>query len=258
MGERDGGQPDEAVSVEPVELDGATGVPTGDPNGPGVGTAPASEPTPAAASDPARRGPGRPRKPDTRTRTRTRTKAKGAGDGPIQLRVDQAGRAPGRQSAPPKPKAAAAGENGDARQTTTALLQFAQLGAVATLGPVAAFTPLEIGLIEPAAVRILSRMDASAVARYGALADPLVLAVGLGMWGLRVWTAHSAATRAASANPESGQRPTGSASGPPGQTQNEAPGQTESLAPETGLNGHQPTSTYTPVPPVVVAAISEV
>jgi hypothetical protein len=59
---------------------------------------------------------------------------------------------------------------------------------VGTIGPHAALTPVERAMVVPPAGRILARADADALAKYAGIMDPLMLGLGLCIWGARVWS----------------------------------------------------------------------
>jgi hypothetical protein len=53
-------------------------------------------------------------------------------------------------------------------------------------GPEAGFNPLEQELIEPPLARILAKADPEKMGQFAALMDPLLLVIGLALWGSRV------------------------------------------------------------------------
>lgn len=67
------------------------------------------------------------------------------------------------------------------------LLSIAEGFLVPQLGPAARFAPQERALIVPSLAGIIDRMTPDVAERFRNVADPLLLAVGLGMWGLRVY-----------------------------------------------------------------------
>ena len=214
-------------------IDGTTGEPGGPVAAPAIPSGPASDAASGPASDAASGGSasarrssgtgrpaGRPRK-DGRpagSAGRGNSQLGEAGESPVRLRVDQAERPPKREAAT-KPKAAPAGDAGNAQSTATAILQLAELAAIATLGPFARVNPMERAMIEPSMVRILNRMDADALGRFSALSDPIMLAMGLGMYGLRVWGAVRAEAQGHQETAQRGQAvrgPAGDAAAPSG------------------------------------------
>lgn len=106
-------------------------------------------------------------------------------------------------------------------------------------------------MVEPAAVRILARMDEGAIARYGAMADPIVLAMGLGLWGMRlVATSKQRASQAASDTPNRAE-PSRGTTEPPAES---VAGESESAAhspPEPTTNG------YAPIPLLIAGHIQD-
>lgn len=72
------------------------------------------------------------------------------------------------------------------------LLDIAEGFLVPQLGAVARFQPQERALIVPALAGIIDRMTPEMAERFRGVADPVLLAVGLGMWGLRVYGAKTA------------------------------------------------------------------
>lgn len=184
MGQRPSSEPDKldivpggsTPGVDDAPAAAAAAVPAA---GTGAGDAPA--PAPAGGDAPARRGPGRPPK---------RAPQAGGGAGsvgaPTRLRVDTAAKSKRRPTPPAAPKAAPVDTTALARETVTTVLGMADFAALMLAGPGAGITPDERAMVEPAAVRMLARMSPAAVARYGGLMDPLALAIGLGMWGMRV------------------------------------------------------------------------
>lgn len=134
----------------------------------------------------------------------------------------------------------------------TTLLDLVQLAAMATVGPHAALNPIERGMVEPAAVRILARMDDAAVARYGALADPIVLAMGLGLWGMRI----VAAQRQRQAEPPATDtpnraEPSRGTTEPPAESADGSGGSAAPPIPEQSTNG------YAPIPLVIAGHIHD-
>lgn len=209
---------------------------------------------PAASGS--KRGPGRPPKSGG-----SGSKA-GRGDGSaVRLRVDEAPHAARPQQKPSKPKTNDA--TGDATQATTALLQLAELAAVATVGPHAALNPIERAMVEPALIRTLARMDAATVARYGALADPIVLALGLGMWGFRCYVTYGAQQQARAARQaESADRarpgsgaPASAPAEPPKATTEEAASVVAPTAPLSGQDHGR--NGYAPVSPLILAHVDD-
>lgn len=86
-------------------------------------------------------------------------------------------------------------------------------------------------MIEPSMVRILARMDAAALGRYAALSDPVLLGMGLCMYGFRVWSVSRAQLAAAQASDRPQDR------GPAGGGQ---PGNAEPAARPVVVVGTQP------------------
>lgn len=195
MGDEPTRQPDEG-DIGPASgtpggdsAPGATSAPT---SSPGAANAPASAPGAASGPAAARRGPGRPPKASSSKAGGGDGKPGQSGPEAVRLRVDQAAKPP-KRDIPSKPKAAAPGDAGNPQATATMILQLAELAAMATIGPSAKLNMMERGLIEPSMVRILARMDAAAVARYSALSDPILLGLGLSMYGFRLWASARAA-----------------------------------------------------------------
>lgn len=88
-----------------------------------------------------------------------------------------------------KPKAGAS-KRSDFRldkAAVSALLDIVDAMTSAQLGDRAKFNARERGLIEPSLTRIVARMTPDAAAKFSQLADPLMLATGLLLWGVRVF-----------------------------------------------------------------------
>lgn len=68
------------------------------------------------------------------------------------------------------------------------LLGLAEGMFAAAWGPEGRFTPKERAIIEPPLGRIISRMSPGDAAKFASFADPIFLASGLLIYGMRVWT----------------------------------------------------------------------
>lgn len=86
------------------------------------------------------------------------------------------------------------------------LLGLAQGMFTAAWGPDAAFTAKERELIQPPLARLMQRLSPEDGARFSAMADPVFLAAGLLIWGMRIWTMQQKAVKPA---PATASRPTG-------------------------------------------------
>jgi len=247
VGERSSDHPDDQFSVGGGPADIGNSGPSGDASASASG--PASGPE-SGASGPSASGPrgrGRPRKSAGPSAQKA-----GRPNDPIRLRVDEVSRAPKRERAA-TPTKAKPGDDGDATQASTALLQLVELAALATVGPAGAFTPIERAMVEPSMVRILARMDAATVARYGALADPVVLCLGLGMWGLRIM-----ASRKPAAPPDTANRAQQTAPGMPKAAPAESPGLARveaATAPGEHVPAHAGANGFAPISPLIVGHI---
>lgn len=144
----------------------------------------ASASTSASTDASAKRGRGRPAKHATAKSGSAKAGA-GAGAVPVGLRVDAAKKAPAPK---PKPDQAAAAplSLADAKSAVSGLVDLVNMLTVARLGPDAVMSPIERGMIEAPAARIMQRMTPAAAQRVSALSDPLLLGVGLLMWGTRL------------------------------------------------------------------------
>lgn len=100
-----------------------------------------------------------------------------------QTRVDISDVTPSR---PRGRKAAQIKAEQDAKAVTPALVGMMESMAVMTIGPEAKFAPMERAMIDPSLARILARMPKESIDKFGGMLDPMVLALGLGMWGLRI------------------------------------------------------------------------
>ena len=54
------------------------------------------------------------------------------------------------------------------------------------IGPDATLAEHERALIEPALTRVIDRASPEALERLSAISDPVMIAVGVGLWGMRV------------------------------------------------------------------------
>ena len=138
----------------------------------------------ATGAGPTRRGPGRPR--SSTKKASARSKARSAE--PVRLRVDQGARPPKGSGVPPQIAAGAAGDVQAATTSAALMIQMCEGMLAGAIGPHAALTPVERAMIVPPAGRMLARADAEKLAKYASVMDPMMLGVGLCIWGARVWT----------------------------------------------------------------------
>lgn len=68
------------------------------------------------------------------------------------------------------------------------LLSLAEGMFAAAWGPEGRFTPKERAIIEPPLGRIIARMSPGDAAKFASFADPIFLASGLLIYGMRIWT----------------------------------------------------------------------
>lgn len=113
-----------------------------------------------------------------------------------------------------KPEKEEKGKGLDAAATKL-LLTMVQAMTVAQLGPDAAFTSQERGLIEPPLTRILARMSPSSAKMFSAVADPILLCTGLLMWGTRVFAKQVPPLRQPIRPDFGAARPSAATTGPP-------------------------------------------
>jgi hypothetical protein len=74
----------------------------------------------------------------------------------------------------------------EAEETVALLLTMADTIAQTSVGPDAAMNIVERMMIEPSLTRLLENTSDVAIERAMSISTPLILAVGVGMWGLRV------------------------------------------------------------------------
>jgi hypothetical protein len=97
-----------------------------------------------------------------------------------------------KKGRPPIPAISARQRKSQAQQTADVLLTITD-GMTATLiGPECVMLSNEREMIEPPLSRILERLDPLASALIEKYTDPIMLAMGLAMWGLRIWQVQSA------------------------------------------------------------------
>jgi hypothetical protein len=117
--------------------------------------------------------------------------------GPQGRPVDSKGRLlPGGRSAgnprppgdEPKPSKSATASGKSEPASVAVLLQLVEALTVAQYGERARFEIAERRLIEPSLGRILARMTPDSAKVFGAIADPVLLATGLLIWGVRVFS----------------------------------------------------------------------
>lgn len=75
----------------------------------------------------------------------------------------------------------------DAKLAAHAVLGMMEISAVTFLGPDAALHEDERRQIEPSMARLMERLPAAAAGAVNGVLDPFFLAVGMTMWGYRLW-----------------------------------------------------------------------
>lgn len=122
---------------------------------------------------------------DPRTDPRTDFDAEAEGEAGAEEGIEVLVTKPKRKTGAARRKEAKA--KAEAEQIAQALIEVLNMGAVAVSGtPSAVMQPGEQAKVEPPLTRILARMDTQAVETFQKFADPIALAMGLGMWGVRV------------------------------------------------------------------------
>lgn len=73
-----------------------------------------------------------------------------------------------------------------AGELSTLLVEMLDFSASTALGPEAAMTPTERGMVEPSLSNILNKTSDAAIARFVGWADVLMLSAGMGLWLMRL------------------------------------------------------------------------
>jgi hypothetical protein len=88
--------------------------------------------------------------------------------------------------AKPKSKAAAAKSKAEGKETAQMLIEMLNSVLETSMGTEAQLNRNERGFIEPPLGRLIDKYSPSQIEKFSLIADPLLLAVGLGIWFMRV------------------------------------------------------------------------